>query len=146
MCKIIFLLVSHLKAPPMERWPSSRSAKPFCCHNTFQATAFQLSKPLSTQFVCLIRKQEIKHCINLQLIIAMQGVMSAFFFHNLIADHLTSLFDSFLAQNTHLTPFKRNKKEFFVIFKAKRNWSLQQQGCQSHYRNLCFIKINKTSV
>ena len=45
---LVFLLVSHLKVQPMEGWSSSRVAKPLCCHNTFQATAFQLSNPLCT--------------------------------------------------------------------------------------------------
>ena len=37
-----FLLVSCLKAQPMERCFSRKGAKPFYCHNTLPATAYQL--------------------------------------------------------------------------------------------------------
>ena len=43
--KHVFFLVYRLKAQPMERWSSRRAAKPFCCHNTFPATAYQLIIP-----------------------------------------------------------------------------------------------------
>ena len=46
----IFLLVSPLKLRPIEGWPSSRVAKPFCHHNTFPATAYKIVL-LSTIFL-----------------------------------------------------------------------------------------------
>ena len=35
----------------MERWFSRRAAKPFCCHNTLTATAYQLI--YTTLYLCI---------------------------------------------------------------------------------------------